>query len=1140
MAISLIVKLREKSGVSLDLVKIFDYPSPKELAPHIQKISNDSDEAKPVPGSGRLEQEKLALSYGQRRLWALDQLQGPSAAYNLPMIQKLSGSLNSEWLELALIDVIRQQLALRTMVMTDENGIPFGRLRNAPEPGCFLRFQDLSEVLTEKSDFSQISEIIQKEISIPFLLSSDYPIRAILLSTRKNEAYLVLTLHHHASDAVSADILSDAISQAYQARHNNQPTPSSPLAVQYSDWAVWQYEEVEKKFDAQINRIKEKLRDAPELLNLPLDHPRNPNRSRRAGFLPFALTEQISVSIHAMARQEQSTIFTLLLSVMALTLGKLSGQSKVIIGSPVAGRTLQETDAMIGFLVNTMVLPVLLENQTSGIELINQVRKTVESALVDQELPFERLVEGLNIERSLAHTPVFQAMMIYQHQLAKKLDFPGITCEAQEIRLPTAKTDITLYIGPKTNDVFEGAIEYDADLFEQDTVKSWCKSFKNILEQFLEQPNRTIAQYGLLSTVEKSLLAKHARTPALPDTQQKILVADFLAHETQKNPKHVAIIFSNEENEIQLSYEDLDQKSTQFANYLILNGIGAESIVAVMIERSPSLLITLLAINKTGAAYLPIDPEYPKDRISYMLEDSGSNLLITSRALHLKAAYPNTRANINQALICIEIDDPAFIQSLESISNDTTKLKPLVRPVYANNLAYVIYTSGSTGKPKGVCVTHGALSGFLTSVNEQIKLKQTDRWLAVTTISFDIAALEIFLPLITGSTIVLLDSKESRDPQKIGLTVKKYGITTLQATPSLWELMLTETSIHNLNVLTGGEALPQSVAKKLEEIGPVTNLYGPTEATIWASHHQSITAKETDYSSPSPIGIPLAGYGIYILDQALDLVPDGVEGELYISGVGVARGYLGQSALTAQRFIACPFEKQGSRMYRTGDRGRRRTSGVIEFKGRTDDQVKIRGFRVEPGEIENAIKETFKEVAQVVVIARKIGEDLNLVAYLTLVCAHPSLDDNLLRTNLRATLPPNMIPAHFVILEQLPLTPNGKLDKKLLPAPHSIIQSTSKRAPSSPHEILICKLFEEITGTQEIGVDDSFFAVGGHSLSAMRLIARLRQETTRTIELKFIFENPTPLALAQVLEQSKLDQKPALTKGRGRRNQGMT
>ena len=406
----------------------------------------------------------------------------------------------------------------------------------------------------------------------------------------------------------------------------------------------------------------------------------------------------------------------------------------------------------------------------------------------------------------------------------------------------------------------------------------------------------------------------------------------------------------------------------------------------------------------------------------------------------------------------------------------------------------------------------------------------------MTTISFDIAALEIFLPLITGATIVLLDSKQSRDPRRIGLTLQKYGVTTLQATPSLWELMLTETSIHNLNVLTGGEALTQSIAKKLEVIGPVTNLYGPTEATIWASHHKINIEKDADFSIHAPIGIALPGYAIYILDQALDLVPDGVVGELYISGVGVARGYLGQSALTAQRFIACPFEPQGSRMYRTGDLGRRMPSGAIEFRGRADDQIKIRGFRVEPGEIENAIKETLKEVCQVVVIATKIGEDLSLVAYLTTTPSQSSLDEDLLRTSLHTVLPPNMIPAHFVILEHLPLTPNGKLDKKSLPSPTAISQSKFKHLPSTSHEIIICKLFEEITGTQDVGIDDSFFAVGGHSLSAMRLIARLRQETTRAIELKLIFENPTAYALAQALEQTKIEQKPALTKGRGRRN----
>jgi amino acid adenylation domain-containing protein len=936
MAISLIVKLREQAGINLELTKIFDSPTPKELATHIEQIAKGSNQTKPVAGSGRIEHDKLALSYGQRRLWALDQLQGPSAAYNLPMIQKLTGPLNTRFLEHALIDVISRQLALRTTIMTDENGTPFGRLLKEPEPGEFLRFENLSYLLKEKNDLSLLSEIIQKEISLPFLLSSDYPIRAILFTTNKDEAYLVLTLHHHASDAVSADILSDSVSQAYQSQYENQSTPSSTLAVQYSDWAVWQYEEVEKKFDAQIHRVKERLNLAPELLTLPLDHPRTPDRSRHAGLLPFALTEQTSKKIHALARKEQSTIFTLLLSVFALTLGKLSGQSKVVIGSPVAGRTLKETDEMIGFLVNTLVLPVAIESQTSGVELINQVRKTVESALIDQELPFERLVEGLKIERSLAYTPVFQAMMIYQHQLAKKLELPEIKCEAQEIKLPTAKTDVTLYIGPKTNEVFEGAIEYDADLFERDTVKVWCESFKNILEQILEHPHRSLAQYSLVSEVDQSILAKRARTPSLPNTQKNICISGLLTLQAHTNPKHAAVIFSNDENETQLSYEDFEQKSNQLANLLILKNIGAESLVAVMIERTPSLLITLLAINKTGAAYLPIDRDYPKDRIAFMLEDSGSDLLITSRSLrvitdHVTTDQSNTHDNPEKhrkILNRLEIDDPVFIDSLQSMPLD---ILPLIRPVYANNSAYVIYTSGSSGKPKGVCVSHGSLSSFLESINQHINLKNTDRWLAVTTISFDIAALEIFLPLITGATIVLLDSKQSRDPRRIGLTLQKYGITTLQATPSLWELMLSETSIHHLNVLTGGEALPQDIAKKLERIGPVTNLYGPTEATIWASHHKINTEKVTDFSIPAPIGIPLQGYGIYILDQALDIVPDGIVGELYISGVGVARGYLGQSALTAQRFIACPFEPQGSRMYRTGDLGRRIPSGAIEF-----------------------------------------------------------------------------------------------------------------------------------------------------------------------------------------------------------------
>ncbi len=1134
LAMRLIARVRQATELELPLRTLFESPTPGALAAQLD--STQIEAGVPLtPGMGHLADQHVVLSYGQIRLWSLDQLQGASAAYNIPQALRLHGKLDTQALAQSLSLLIARHESLRTVIRVNEDGEPFGLLLPAPEPKVqlsqfYLQTSDL-QLLDPNAQEGALAQNILKEAGRPFDLGQDYSLRARIIRLSETECVLLLTQHHQASDGESAGVFIRELSEAYNRLLNQQLPEWSPLAIQYSDWAAWQQQTLETGIEEKIERARTRLAQAPDSLSLPLDHPRDANRARRAAYLPIKLSTELTQALSTLAAKEGTTLFALLLGAYGATLARLANQDTVVIGSPVTGRNRIETEDLVGFLSNTLALPITIDDGCSGLELIAQAKTNVEAALIDQDLPFERLVDGLGVVRSLSQTPVFQAMFAYQNEAQETLNFEGLSALVEPVFLPTTKCDLTFYTTLNAQAAIEGSIEYDADLFDKSSVQSWAQAFQCLVQGLVQDPEQLVMALPLMDSDVRVQLIAESEGLVMTLEQDLLTLPALFEVQVSKTPEATALIFEDQ----QLSYQQLDRAANRLARHLIAQGVGPDQIVAILLDRSPEMIISMLAVLKAGGAYLPLDPEYPSERLSFMLTDSGAQVLL-STATQFHDLITN---NFKDAFQVIDITAPAVQAQLSVLSLNALTDLERSSPLNPQNLAYLIYTSGSTGKPKGTAISSRALQTFINAMTQEVALEPSDVLLALTTVGFDIAGLEIYLPLIKGATIVLASIDEQKEPQAIANLIHQHQVTIVQATPSLWNVLMSQVTLPSLRMLVGGEALPRKLAAQMLLIGPVTNLYGPTEATIWASTY-SLSLNDTDTqlsASAAPIGKPLPDYSLLILDSTLEPVTNGVVGELYIAGRGLARGYLGRTGLTAERFIANPFEP-GVRIYRTGDLVRRRADGNIEFIGRSDAQVKIRGYRIELGEIESALLLGSDALAQVAVIARAhsdgdTSQDTRLIAYLVPRELGILPNDAELRTQLARTLPNYMVPAAFVELEQLPLTPNGKLDHRALPDPDFSADANTYRAPVTDNEILLCSLFAEVTGATRVGLDDSFFAIGGHSLLAIRLIACVRQATELELPLRTLFELPTPGALAAQLDSTKIEAGVPLIPGTG-------
>ncbi|NEO15135.1 MAG: amino acid adenylation domain-containing protein [Moorea sp. SIO3F7] len=1047
--------------------------------------------------------QKLPLSFSQERLWFIDQLEGSKAPYIEHGALQITGNLNVLALEQALSEIINRHEVLRTSFSTI-NGKPIQVIDS--DSTININVVDLQQY-PEPERETILKQEVQREATTPFDLEVAPLIRCKLWQLDSSEYVLVLTMHHIVSDGWSMGILIEELSSLYQAFCVGAPSPLPELPIQYADFALWQRQWLSGEIlETQLNYWKQKLEGAPKLLQLATDYPRPTAPTYQGRTESFSLNTELTQKLQTLSRDSGTTLFMTLLAAFGTLLYRYSGQEDILIGTPIANRNRREIEPLIGFFVNTLVLRTHFDDNPSFSQLLKQVRETTLNAYEHQDVPFEQVVSALQPQRSLSHSPLFQVMFVLQNAPMGKLELPGLSLSQFNQHSTTSKFDLTLSM-TETELGLVGTWEYNTDLFDRSTIKRMATHFQNLLSAIVDNPQLSVGELPLLSAEERHQLLVEWNDTASEYPKEKC-IHQLVEEQVEKTPDAVAVVFEEE----QLTYHQLNQRANQLAHHLLSMGVGPEVLVGICVERSVQMVVGLLGILKAGGAYVPLDPNYPSERLSYMLEDSGVEVLLTQQSLVESLPSHNTQ------MVYLDSEWGA----IEEYSQDNLEVG-----VDSDNLAYVIYTSGSTGKPKGVQINHKALVNFIESMQQKPGLESTDIFISVTTLSFDIAGLELYLPLITGARLVVISREIATDGMLLAQSLDNYQVTTMQATPATWRLLLTAGWKGNkqLKILCGGEALDIILAKELLKTSKqVWNLYGPTEATIWSA----VALVDNQFSgSFVPIGFAINNTQIYILDRHLQPVPIGVPGELYIGGDGLARGYLNRPELTSEKFITNPFcNSKSERLYKTGDLARYLPDGNIEFLGRIDNQVKIRGFRIELGEIESVLN-THPQIQQTVVIAREdLPGNKRLVAY---IVVEESLSTNQLREFLKQKLPDYMVPSAFVTLDTLPLTPNGKVDRKSLPAPDGVFSRVEEYvAPRTTIELQLTQIWSEVLNLTSVGVQDNFFELGGHSLLAVRLMSKIQQQFQINLPLATLFQSPTIEQLASLLGSSVNTQNPIL------------
>ncbi|MGH1392472.1 MAG: amino acid adenylation domain-containing protein [Trichormus sp.] len=1089
----------------------------------------------------KLLQQKAAkqhfpLSFAQKRLWFLDKLQPGLSVYNLPAALRLTGNLDVTRLEQSLQSIVLRHEILRTSftVINDE---PVQNI--AANVKLNLPIIDLRELSPENQE-SQVIQQAKLLTEEPFKLTEPPLLRVTLIQLSNTEFVLILVMHHIITDYWSFRVLVRELISLYQGQ------TLTKLPIQFADFATWQQKWLQS--EARNNQLlywQEQLKNYPRELSLPTDYPRKAIQTFKGARLFFTLSPELSEQLRQLSQQHNATLFMTLLTAFNILLYRYSGQDDILVGSTVTSRDRPEIANLIGLFVNNLIFRTNLSKNPSFVELLNQVKETVLGALSHQDLPFEDLVEQLQPERNLSQNPLFQVMFVLHNTPNQTTNLPGLKIEPLETEHSTSRFDISLDMY-ETPSGLRGTWEYSTELFEKSTIERLITHFQILLSNIVDNPKQSINQLSLLTAEEQNLLIEWNDTYTnIPE----LTVYELFIQQVAKTPDKIAVLFGDKS----LTYQQLEQEANHLATYLQNIGVQAETRIGICCDRSLEMVISLLAVHKAGGAYVPLDPGYPQERLQFIINDSQISILLTQTVLL------NNLPEHSAEIICLDNSQ----QLLSFPPYTPTPLHPYTPP-HPNQLAYLIYTSGSTGTPKGVQILHTSLSNFLTAMSKAPGLTAADNLLAVTTLAFDIAALEIFLPLIVGACLVLVEREVTLDGERLAQAIAQNQITVMQATPATWRLLLASgwRGKPDLKILCGGEALDNTLAQQLLSCSQeVWNLYGPTETTIWSA------AQKLSIDEPVTIGHPIANTQFYILDEHLQPVPIGVPGELYIGGAGVARGYWQRPELTAERFInwglgtgdwglgrwgsvgsvgreggkisslsshtshpshtsclpnaQCPMPHA---LYKTGDRVRYLRDGKLEYLGRLDYQVKIRGFRIELGEIE-AVLAQHPQISQAVVTVREDepGEQ-RLVAYI--VPNSQDLAVNDLQQFLASKLPKYMIPGVFVPLTALSLTPNGKVDRKALPTPNT--QSQVNETPRTPTEEVLASIWATVLGVESVGIEDNFFDLGGHSLLATRLISQVRQVFGVELPLRHLFESPKIADLARVIEYSHHEINPIL------------
>ena len=1090
-------RLRETFDVELSLRTLFDVPQLNALSAVVDLARRDNLACVIPPLVVLPRPAHLPLSYAQERLWLLEQIEAVGSAYNIAGMMRFVGVLDDHAFEQALGEIVRRHEPLRTRFVAGDETVE----QVIAAPGRFvLERLDLSSIDAE-TRLDEANRASRHVATRRFDLTEGSLFHVALLRLAPEEHIVVIVMHHIVSDGWSLGVLIRELGALYAAFSQDLPSPLPALPVQYADYAVWQRNWLQGEvLQEQLDYWTTQLVGAPGILDLPTDRSRPALQSFRGASCRVALPRAESDSLNALARKEGVTLYMVLLAAFNVVLSRWSGQDDIVVGTPIANRTQSETEGLIGFFVNTLAIRTDLSAKPTFTELLGRVREAALGAYAHQDLPFEKLVEALQLERDLSRSPIFQAMFILQNTQRVALELPGLTLSLLEDEAMTAKFELTLSM-EETAQGLTGVLEYATDLFDRETIERLLGHLMTLLKAVISDPNQSIAEIALMGDAERQQVLEEWNA-TVEDYPQEQCLHELFEAQVRNSPDAIAVVYEQR----QLSYAELNAQANQLAHYLQSLGVGPESVVGLCVDRSLEMVVGLLGILKAGGAYLPLDPHYPSERLAYMLADAQVEVLVTqSQSQSQSQSQPVVGLSVHTAReVCLDRD-------WAMIGQCSTATPP--SGTHPKNLAYVMYTSGSTGKPKGVMVVHQSLVNFLSTMQRQLKLSSDEILAAVTPISFDISGLELYLPLLVGARVVVVDRKIAADGKRLAQMLETIQATVLQATPATWHMLLEAGwQPGKVKVLCGGEALPQDMARVLAEgTAEVWNLYGPTETTIWS------TTRRLNAECHLSIGSPLGNTQVYVVDGRFEAVPVGVAGELCIGGAGLARGYWNRPDLTAERFVPNPFG-DGGRLYRTGDLARWRADGQLEYLGRIDQQVKIRGFRVELGEIEAALQSHNGIVQAVVMVREDNPGDQRLVAYLVVREAGVVPPSAELRALLLQSLPDYMVPAIFLSLETLPLTPNGKIDRRALPAPEGQQLRADYAAPSTPKETLLAGIFAEVLGLERVGAQDDFFALGGHSLLVMQLVSRVRKVFDIELPLRSIFEAPTVAELTAQID----------------------
>ena len=1031
-------------------------------------------------------------SFAQQRLWFLDQLQGESnTAYTLIHTVRIGVPVNEEALGRSLNALVARHEVLRTtFLVRDEQPLQVV----APALTLTLPVVDLCALPPQERE-AEALRLANAQALRPFDLARGPLLRATLFRLGESDSLLLLLFHHIIFDGWSKGVFFRELLTCYQAFSSGLEPTLAPLPIQYADFAARQRDWLAgEPLAEQLAYWQQHLAGAPAVLELPTDHPRPAILSSRGASRLFSLPSQLGQALKALSLQEGVSLYMTLVAAFGALLSRYSGQEDLLLGTLTADRSQPGTEQLLGSFVNTLVLRADLSGDPSFRQLLGRAREEVLSAQAHQDVPFEYLVRELHPDRAQGQNPFFQVMLSLEPPSPPLL--PAWSVTAEDLKTGAARFDLSLELEDRPGGLM-GKLEYSSDLFEEATIARMAGHWQTLLEGVVADPALRLSELPLLTESERHqlLVEWNATASAFPADR---CVHQLFEEQARRTPEAVALVYEEQE----LTYRQLNERANQLAHHLQHLGVGPEVLVGLCMDRSIELVIGLLGILKAGGAYVPLDPAFPAERISFMLEDAQAPVLVTQLTL------TGQLANHGTSIVYLDADEAVLTQQSER--NVVTTASP-------DNLAYVIYTSGSTGRPKGVQIPHRAVVNFLLSMRRQPGLASDDTWLAVTTLSFDIAALELFLPLVVGARVVIASSAVTTSGTALAEALSSSKTTVMQATPVTWHLLLGAgwQGEPTLKVLCGGEALPPELARQLlPRAASLWNLYGPTETTIW-----STACRVEPGDDEVTIGRPIANTHIYILDARLNPTPVGVPGELYIGGDGLARGYLNRPELTAERFIPHPFSSEpGARLYKTGDLARYRPDGTIEHLGRLDFQVKIRGFRIELGEIESVLGQ-HPAVGQAVVMARQdTPGDKRLVAYV--VNRRPATTPEL-QQHVMQHLPMYMVPSAFVFMEALPLTPNNKVDRRRLPAPEQKSGSPQGTfvAPRTPLEETIAGIWAQVLGLEQVGIHDNFFVLGGHSLLAMQVLSRLRAALQVEVPLHRFLEGPTVAQLAQLFAQ---------------------